>query len=403
MKSLLLACVATAAAAVSAANVATCPPARVYMFDAEQQHETKPEVSDTKISSLDIDQTQLVLADFMGTSHLYPAKPFPAGFKHGCKKGMFGHRNLNGNPATAIVIVNGLPTTNGLDLFETSPAFEIEEAPSPWFFKAMVDKIAQEVGEVTGGEVKASVDRAVHIISEWTSTISNEIDGFFKKEKRSMDDTEHTVASQRVIDDISHIRSLSSKLQRGETAILRVESPSLMLEEKAHEYMHAVQAIKSALKSVREESPELRLIVVAAPSDACTHKARNLLKRSPAAIFPISSLQKRSVLTASAGPFGSKEDCETATDSCSGRGSCVKLVSGEYTCACKSTYDSTKKKTTRWGGSACEKKDVSFETQMFLWSGVGIVFTILAGVKMLVSVGNDPLPGILNVAKRSSS
>lgn len=403
MKSYLLAGAATLAAVASASSSAPeCPPAAVYMFNGEQyqQQQQQQGKSDAQVASLDLDQTQLVLADFVGTSHLYPAKSFKSGFNFGSISQMFAGKGANDAPPAAVVVVNGLPAQQGHNLFEDSPAFEIEEAPSPSFWRALVDKIVHDVSEVTGGEVKASMDKAVTVVSDWASNAAEELDGFFKKEKRNMDDTEHNAASQRVIDDVNNILGLSSTLQRGQTAVLRIESLSMVLGSMPHEYERALESVKVALQTVLEQSYDLRMLVVASPSDACTNKARTLLKRSAS----VGGLHKRaSGLEDPAGPFSSKETCETTTDSCSGHGSCVKLASGQYACACESTYDSDKKKTTRWGGNACQKKDVSVETQMFLWSGLGIVFTIFAGIKLLFSVGSEPLPGILNVAKRSSS
>lgn len=402
------------AAAVSAES--QCPGASVYTFNGNSQSEHK----DT-IATLNLHQAQLVLANFVGVGQYYSAKDanFPPEFKHSCsgRKGIFGNSDdetLNGKAPTAVVVVNGLPEDKtGLFLQSEndnldniiSPAFNIEEAPSSSFFRALFDKFSTEVAEVYNGEVKTTFDKAVSVISHFVSDLENAAyegltnAGIFKRSVRHMDDGS-TAAQHRHQDELQQIQSLAYDLTKEQTAFIRVESLSML--NGTPDYEKALESITESLKSLINSGSNLKLMVIASPQNSCTNKVRTMIKRSSSSAST-GIFKRENLLTSKIGPYASKEKCEEATDSCSGHGSCHKLASGFYGCACKKSYDTDKKKTTYYGGSACEKIDVSAETQMFLWSAIVGVFVLYASIKLLFSIGDDALPGILNVAKRSSS
>ncbi|KAE8376176.1 hypothetical protein BDV26DRAFT_242160 [Aspergillus bertholletiae] len=105
--------------------------------------------------------------------------------------------------------------------------------------------------------------------------------------------------------------------------------------------------------------------------------------------------------------FASNSSCNEATDSCSGHGFCYKksgsandeAASDCYACECKSTIvtkeDGTVQKI-RWGGSACQKKDIS--SPFFLIAGISILVVMAAGtaVGMLFHIGQNELPGVIS-------
>ena len=406
------------AAAVAAAEPA-CPGAAVYIFDNNnnnQQQQNKP-------ATLNLHQAQLALADFVGVSQLYSVKDvhFPAGYRTSCggKDRLFGsdESDLNGKPPPAVVVVNGLPE-NHSSLFVqdsssavedvVSPAFNIDEAPTSSFFRAFFDRISNDVTELYNGDLKSTMDKAVSVISHFSSEIEAAAReglagaGFFKRSLRHMDDGEDA-SHHRHLEEIAHIRRLGPELTRGQTAFVRIESLNMLQNDGSNEYHSALKDISSALRDLVASGSDLRLMVIAAPRAACAHKARQMIKRSATSSSSTTLFKRASELTAAIGPYKSKEACELATDSCSGHGNCRALANGLYACACEKSYNAEKKKTTYYAGSACEKKDVSVETQMFLWTGIGIVFAIYAGIKLMYSIDSEPLPGILNVGKRPSS
>jgi hypothetical protein len=411
------------AAAVAAAEPA-CPGAAVYIFDNNSNNNNQQQQKNQP-ATLNLHQAQLVLADFVGVSQLYSLKDahFPAGYRAPCggKHRLFGsdENDLNGKPPTAVVVVNGLPE-NHKSLFVqdgsssstiddvVSPAFNIDEAPTSSFFRAFFDRISNDVTELYNGDLKSTVDKAVFVISHFASEVEAAARegltgaGFFKRSLRHMDDGEDA-SHHRHMEEIAHIRRLGLGLTRGQTAFVRIESLNMLQNDGSNEYHSALKDISSALRDLVASGSDLRLMVIAAPRAACAHKARQMIKRSATSSSSTTLFKRALELTAATGPYRSKEACELATDSCSGHGHCRALANGLYACACEKSYNADKRKTTYYAGSACEKKDVSVETQMFLWTGIGIVFAIIAGIKLLFSIDSQPLPGILNVGKRSSS
>src|SRR4051794_31182439 len=72
--------------------------------------------------------------------------------------------------------------------------------------------------------------------------------------------------------------------------------------------------------------------------------------------------------------FNSESSCTNATNSCSGHGSCWEKYIGCYACRCSRTIvrhnDDGTTKTVQWGGTACEKKDISIEFWLFASFGI---------------------------------
>ena len=108
--------------------------------------------------------------------------------------------------------------------------------------------------------------------------------------------------------------------------------------------------------------------------------------------------------------FDSLSACQISTHNCSSHGQCQLARKGEqraggkgkyndcYSCACKPTVvkngDGTVK-TTRYGGPACQKKDVVVPFWLFAGSTVVLVFLVSSGIGMLYSMGSEELPSVI--------
>ncbi|EAW15067.1 DUF3844 domain-containing protein [Aspergillus clavatus NRRL 1] len=103
----------------------------------------------------------------------------------------------------------------------------------------------------------------------------------------------------------------------------------------------------------------------------------------------------------------SNSSCNEATNGCSGHGFCErKSLPGSgsagsdcYFCRCQDTIIRNDDGTTqrlRWGGSACEKQDLS--SPFFLVGFVSILAILIVGVAvgMLFKAGQDDIPGVIN-------
>jgi hypothetical protein len=102
----------------------------------------------------------------------------------------------------------------------------------------------------------------------------------------------------------------------------------------------------------------------------------------------------------------SNSSCVEATDNCSGHGKCYKKFgSGNagagdscYACKCEKTKVEKSDGTTEiihWGGSACQKRDIS--SPFFLIAGVSVlaVAMVSSAIGMLFSVGQQELPSVI--------
>lgn len=115
-------------------------------------------------------------------------------------------------------------------------------------------------------------------------------------------------------------------------------------------------------------------------------------------------------------PFchASLDACISATNNCSGHGSCYGKSnstdgkSGCYSCGCLPSVvnlkkDGFSKKTTHWGGAACNKEDIS--GQFWLLAGFSIVLVGVVGtaIGMMFSIGEEKLPGVIGAGVSSKS
>lgn len=108
----------------------------------------------------------------------------------------------------------------------------------------------------------------------------------------------------------------------------------------------------------------------------------------------------------------SEAECNRATHSCSGHGMCkltfdISHPSGDkgsvstktkcYSCLCdaETSQRDGKKKTTRWTGPACQKKDVSTEFWLIAAVTVGLVGAIAWAIGLLSSMGAQELPSVI--------
>lgn len=97
--------------------------------------------------------------------------------------------------------------------------------------------------------------------------------------------------------------------------------------------------------------------------------------------------------------FSSLSSCTNATNNCSGRGSCSKKHVGCYACRCSRTIvrynDDGTTKSVQWGGTACEKKDISVEFWLFAGFGVAMMALVAGGIGLLYSMGAEELPSVI--------
>jgi len=98
--------------------------------------------------------------------------------------------------------------------------------------------------------------------------------------------------------------------------------------------------------------------------------------------------------------FPSNSTCTSRTNSCSGRGFCYGKSSRCFACRCGTTIahrdpDGKNTKTIAWGGTACERKDVSVPFFLFAGFGVAMTAVVVGAVGMLYAMGSEELPSVI--------
>ena len=107
------------------------------------------------------------------------------------------------------------------------------------------------------------------------------------------------------------------------------------------------------------------------------------------------------------GCFASLSACQSMTRNCTGHGSCVLSHTDKdagdlggkcYSCACKAdvrTNADGTKKTTRWGGPACQKKDIVMPFWLISSFSVFMMFLVSWGIGLLYTMGSQELPSVI--------
>ena len=95
----------------------------------------------------------------------------------------------------------------------------------------------------------------------------------------------------------------------------------------------------------------------------------------------------------------SKDACTSSTNSCSSHGKCLKTSEGCWSCVCEPSVlkvNGGRDSTTYWGGTVCQKKDISVPFNLFLLFTIASVVVVGWAIGMLFSIGEAELPSVLS-------
>ncbi len=114
--------------------------------------------------------------------------------------------------------------------------------------------------------------------------------------------------------------------------------------------------------------------------------------------------------------YASLDDCIKTTRNCSGHGACYKKYGNAdsglcFACGCTATnetflYNQNNSRgymLARWGGSACQKKDVSEPFWLISAFTIVMVGLVSWGIGMLFSIGEEKLPGVIGAGVSSKA
>lgn len=167
--------------------------------------------------------------------------------------------------------------------------------------------------------------------------------------------------------------------------IVTLYSPLKMFKNARDSYETAMESLSELLDN-NLNSEDIDLTVIVLPVSEQTVKQSPKTKRDE--VFSNS-------LSSAYGCFKSQAACIDSTNSCSSHGLCSNL-NGCWQCVCSSTF--ADEQTTFWTGSSCEKVDYSSQFNLLFWTSLIIIFTLVAGVKLMYQAGEEPMPGVLLAA-----
>jgi hypothetical protein len=107
--------------------------------------------------------------------------------------------------------------------------------------------------------------------------------------------------------------------------------------------------------------------------------------------------------------YASLSDCQGATNNCTRHGHCKvmysEVVNGRqydyFGCVCdisvvdERNKDGSVRKTTRFGGAACQKVDISVPFWLLTSVTIFMILVVYLGIGMLLSMGNEELPSVI--------
>lgn len=192
------------------------------------------------------------------------------------------------------------------------------------------------------------------------------------------------------------------KMQSQYDAVIALAMPKTSHSKSASWGTYSMPAQAGSLQKRRQPVEEAPLSdsTHSHPSDAAT-----LTPNTPS-IFANNSKPLKGILPHC---FSSLSACQSTTRNCTGHGSCRLQYTDKdagkngagapcYSCACtadvRTNADGTKK-TTRWGGPACQKKDVVMPFWLLAGFTVVLVSVVSWGIGLLYTMGSQELPSVI--------
>lgn len=323
--------------------------------------------------------------------------------------------------AKLFVFVKGVKEKEAL--FESSPSFKINDKDS---------KLQHVLNYKVPKQISTLRDLEINLLSEELKFVGHNDEGKrklvnhfkyfneklfsiwqeFKTKFTGYYNPNQIVFNEKKIGDASMLNVINDKLFINEFSQLIhlcgidtedgdffiFDSNSLLSIGKKIGYNSKTYHFSKKLLSIylQELTHKFDVTVLSMPEGATNELDSHLWKRnlSLERLFEVSNANKRSTSSC----YTSQGACEAGTSSCSGHGSCISNKSGCWSCACSSSYNKSLSKTTYWTGNDCSKKDVSAETNLFLWSVISLLVLFVGSIQLLVKVGDEQIPGVLDAA-----
>ncbi|KAK6505386.1 hypothetical protein TWF481_007291 [Arthrobotrys musiformis] len=347
---------------------------------------------------------------------------------------------------TIVVTIGGVENPDAF--WSESPTFEIEDSPPFSDVGTLLKKLESQAGNVMESEEKSLYSNSkggfVDVVSpvrksgielsadynEWSKFESavgkSDASKFNKRKPSDVDFFEEYMVLKSLAES-----TIEQVIAEKATAFIHLGSLSTIADKdgvNSQKYKVASKLMAQLLNQAIKATNEYPSVVGLIPVDSKNAKRSDntdfvgtfeikKTKRKEAPLVPntepkfaaneedtsvVTPLQKNTNKIARPRPgcFESRDVCGNRTNSCNGRGNCIKSTtqSNCWSCICAPTVVKVggANKTTYWGGNACQKKDVSVPFVLFVSFAIGMLLTIGWTINKMLDMGAEELPGELS-------
>ncbi|CUM54755.1 uncharacterized protein AC631_01788 [Debaryomyces fabryi] len=327
----------------------------------------------------------------------------------------------NTDNAKLLVLINGVSNPN--EVFQSiKPAFKIKGS-NGYLIHSIMTKFPKQIATI-GNYSYIPLTNEIRLVSKHHQDNSllkhfeyfnEKLVGIWNSFTKTVETDNQIILTNKVHQDATTLKLINDKLfinelsqlvhlnavapNSGDSMFINLNSLFSLGKKTGYDsetYNLSVKVLSDYLVAL---SAKYDISVIALPVDNNNkHLSNHLQKRGQELneIFKESNVNKRASNNGVC--FSSEDACKVGTSSCNSHGKCAKVKSGCWSCVCAATLNEAKTKTTNWSGYDCSKKDVSSEANLLLWTTLALLILFIGGIKLLYSVGNESLPGVLGAA-----
>jgi len=306
--------------------------------------------------------------------------------------------------------------------FELEVAYKLAESEEA---DSMIVLVSNEENECKEGQYKSNVVRVVmkendvtltgHPYNKVRKAVSGMVDDVAKRFRELYDTTvfdEKKSTDNIFMKEMVYMHDILGAIKEGASKLVKDENKDFFgivsdgakkiyetYGPESEQYKEAQAIVKKAVDAIVKEFQDMYENGVA---EVITTPANIKAKRSFSGKF----VKRQQQNNASAGScervngyslFASADECNKATNSCNGRGSCTTNNTrnpGCYSCQCES------KDGKKYGGNSCEAEDISARFQLLFWSSVILIVTLIFVVGIMFNIKSDiPIVGVASHQK----
>jgi len=361
--------------------------------------------------TIDPSSARLIFAERLGLSQFYEIEDGDEEVIRrinafgGSNRRLLGSDSSTTTPTRVFILVDGVEKL--LDLVPTSPHisfFDIDPAPHPSQSQQLVSELLSNDGRIISPAViNTPVERALKPIAALHGANS-----FSRGHERTIVHVRSLAEVRATYGDKSleykeHLESLRiafdglARLAAEETLIATVVLMPLEHHcSKQSKNHYNVKRAQPAAKILRQESEE-PLEVTPNETTSPSQSTASFSRAQATGALPLGPIPTC---------FPTESECVSGTNNCTGHGVCslkYNLTVSEkpnycFSCVCSAdviTNPDGSQRTTRYGGGACQKKDIVAPFWLLTGTTIFFISIISFAVGLLYTMGNAELPSVI--------